>query len=95
MDHYANSDFVLVYRYSRWDSEKGESVVSSDYFVLDAIKDGLGSPLAKTGIKVLRSSVDAHGRYAPEQPRSAFSYLGNVLKRRRGGGSDPRSGGPG
>ncbi|MDQ3025477.1 MAG: hypothetical protein M3R58_03090 [Pseudomonadota bacterium] len=75
--------------------EKCETVVSSDFFTLDAIKDGLGSPLTNTGIKVLRSTVDAHGRYAPEESRSAFSYLGNVLRRRRGGGSDPRSGGPG
>ena len=85
MDHYATSEFVLVYRYSRWDSDRGESVLSADRFTLDAIKDGLGTPLTETGIKVLRSAVDAHGRYAPEESRrTRFGYIGNFLRRRRG-----------
>lgn len=84
MDHYATSEFVLVYRYSRWDSDLGESVLSADRFTLDAIKNGLGTPLTETGIKVLRSAVDAQGRYAPEEPkRTRFGYLGNFIRRRR------------
>lgn len=34
MDHYATSEFVLVY--------KGEVVLSSEMYTLDAIKDGAG-----------------------------------------------------
>jgi len=84
MDHYATSEFVLVYRYSRWDSDKGEAMTSSDRFTLDAIRDGLGTPLTDTGIKVLRTAVDSHGRYAPGEPkRTRFGYLGTFLRRRR------------
>ncbi len=84
MDHYATSEFVLVYRYSRWDSDRGENIQSKDMFTLDAIKDGLGTPMTETGIKVLRSAVDAHGRYAPEAAQTTrFGYIGNFLRRRR------------
>lgn len=84
MDHYSTSEFALVYQYSYWDPKKGEVVLSSERYTLDAIKDGLGIPETHTGVKVLRSEVDAKGRYMGGQPDPGQEgNLASFLKRRR------------
>ena len=84
MDHYSTSEFVLVYHYSHWDPAKGEVVLSSEMYTLDAIKDGLGIPETHTGVKVLRSEVDAKGRYIAGRPDSGQGgYLARFLKSRK------------
>lgn len=86
MDHYATSEFVLVYRYGYWDPLKREVVLSSEMYTLDAIRDGLGNPETHTGIKVLRSEVDSQGRYGPGPPSAKpGGYLARFLTRRRSG----------
>ena len=84
MDHYATSEFVLVYRFSNWDPRKREVVLSSEMYTLEAIRDGLGNPETHTGIKVLRSEVDSQGRYVPGQSKAKQGgYLARFLTRRR------------
>jgi hypothetical protein len=39
-------------------------VVSPQMATLESIRNGLGIPVIETGMKVKRSQVDEHGRYA-------------------------------
>ena len=54
--------FAWVYKYRYWDEDRGEQLVSSGMFTLDAIRAGLGTPLLASGMRVRADQIDANGR---------------------------------
>ena len=60
--------WMLVYDYQFWDPGLGRMIISESPATLEAIKNGLGIPLTKTGRRVARATLDAFGRVRPGSP---------------------------
>jgi hypothetical protein len=55
-------EYLVVYRYQYWDEDTEQMRASKWMATLQCIRDGLGTPIIASGMKVPRESVDGLGR---------------------------------